>query len=375
MYNQLERIRNQQAMTVTSTYKLELPKHGFLGSLLLQMQATGVDGYGQLGGDYSLVDKISRIEVIGNGSTVIKSLTGKQLQALACFDQGVMPPASLRNFGANVQFDSFLINFGRFLYDPEMYLDLERFDNVELWITNTGSATTLITFVVDVIAFWQREASKAGYLGYMRSESWKQWTTVQDEWIYNTLPTEHLVRRILLQAIPAVGATFINACQVKDLMYDIKLSLETGRLKIYDGGMKELFYENYLDMGKVLLRSGFNYNFADCAYDVELGIVLGGSAVQASASGATTAVSACLTANNDFPSQYAQAYLANFMTEFIYSGIAPFKTALFRFDHDLNPATWLNTDLRKSVNLDIHCRNAASAAGGQNHIVLDRLVK
>jgi len=372
-YWQRENIREDTAMTVGATYKLELPKHGFLGSLLLEIHGDEISGYGQDGTAWTLVDKISKIEVMGNGSTVIKSLTGKQLQALAMFDQGVMPPSVLRNYASNTQFDYFLINFGRFMYDPEMYLDLEQFDNVELWITNTAAATTFSNMHAKVTAFWAREATKAGYLGYLRTETWKEWTTVSDEWVYNDLPTQHLIRRILLQAIPhQADTTYLNNCNIEDLMYDIKLQLDTGKLIAYDGSLRDLYFENYLDFGKVMLRSGWNYNMASRAFDVGLGNVLGGAAA---AAGATASAHKTLGLNYNRPTQYWLEYAGDVAGEFIFSGLAPFDCGVFRFDQSLDPAHWLNPDLRKTVKLDIHTRSGASYAEGTNAIVLDRLVK
>jgi len=373
-YWQRENIREAVSMNTAGTYKLELPKHGFLGSLLLEINATCGGAYGYSGGAWTIADKIDKIEIIGNGSTVIKSLTGKQLQALAAFDQGVTPPSVLRNYGANVQYDYFLINFGRFLFDPEMYLDLERFDNVELWVTNSGAAATVTTFLIKVTAFWQRETSKAGYLGYMRSESWKQWTTVTDEWIYNVLPTELLIRRILLQSIPAVNADYINDCNIEDLMYDIKLALNTGALLMFDGSLRDLYFENYLDFGKMVLRPGYSYSDTDKGNDVGVGNVLGGAACAASA-GATAGLDRTLQLNYNRPTQWVNEHGGDVGSIFLFAGAAFHNCALIRYDQDLTPLTWLNPDLRKSVNLDIHTRNSASADAGVNHIVLDRLVK
>jgi len=372
-YWQRENIREAVTMDQASTYKLELPKHGFLGSLLLAIDGTEYNGYGQDGGAWTLADKITKIEVIGNGSTVIKSLTGKQVQALATFDQGVMPPSVLRNYAANIQYDYFLLNFGRFLFDSEMYLDLEAFDNVELWVTNTGSTTTITSSRIQVTAFWAREVSKAGYLGYLRSETWKQWTTVTDEWVYNDLPTQYLIRRILLQTIPAVDATtFKNDCNVEDLMYDIKLQYDTGKLIAFDGSLRDLYFENYLDFGKVMLRPGFNYSFADRAFDVGLGNVLGGAAAAACAAASKHKT---LNLNYNRPSQYFYEYEGDVGAIFLFQGVSPFNCGLYRFDHDYNPATWLNPDLRKTVKLDIHTRNSATADAGINYVVLDRLVR
>ncbi|KKK74903.1 hypothetical protein LCGC14_2879070, partial [marine sediment metagenome] len=72
--------------------------------------------------------------------------------------------------------------------------------------------------------------------------------------------------------------------------------------------------------------------------------------------------------------QKAETYEADSPIAMMVAGVAPFNTAVFRFDTHPDPKEYLDPNARKTVKLDIHTRNAASAAGGRNAIVLDRLV-
>ncbi len=374
-YWQRENYRESVSMTLTSTYKLDLPEHGLLGSVMLRFSGNEATGYGQAGGDWRLMDKISKIELIGNGSTVIKSLDARAIQALCFFDQGVMPAAVWRNYATNTQFDTFLINFGRWLYDPDMYLDLSKFDNVELRITNTGAAATFSDLTVSVVCFWLREATQSTYLGYLRTEEWQQWTTVTDEWKYLNLPTESLIRRILLEAIPAVDGSYVADTTPENLMYDIKLALDTGNLIIFDGSMKDLMLENHLDHGREMLATGFNYNNADKGYDIGLGYVLGGAVGIASHDGTVGSTFMTAGAVETKPTQHNETYVADKSAGFLYRGISPHNTALIRFDQMGDPGSWLDPERRKTVKLDIHTRNSSSADAGTNKVILDRLVR
>ncbi len=375
MYPQREVIRAAKSMDLNATFTLDLPEHGYMSSLMLELYGDEATGYGQAGGDWTLLDKISKIEVIGNGSTVIKSLTGKELQALAVWDQGVMPPSVRRNYATNTQFDYLLINFGRWLWDTELFLDLERFDNVELKITNTATAASFSAVYARITAYWLRELSLASRIGYLRTEEWQQWDTVSDEWKYLNLPTEHLIRRIMLVAEPDVDANYVCEARPQDLMYDIKLALDTGNLIVFDARMADLMRENFLDFGKELISAGYNYNNADKGWDISLGYVLGGAASVASHSGAASTSAACIGAVETTPTQHTENYQADMSTAFIFRGIAPFDSALFRFDHLGDPAGWLDPDRRKTVKLDIHTRSGAAYADGKNRVVLDRLVR
>lgn len=55
-------------------------------------------------------------------------------------------------------------------------------------------------------------------------------------------------------------------------------------------------------------------------------------------------------------------------------GLALENCAYFRFDHLYDPASYLDPDASKTVQLDIHTRNASSAADGTIKVALERFV-
>jgi len=375
MFWQREYVRENIAMTLNGTYKLDLPEHGLLGSLLLRVTGSEATGYGQNGGDWRIVDEISKITILLNGATICKSLTGYEAQALAAHDQGVLSIGRWQNYATNMQSEYFLINFGRFLFDVEVGLDLAKFNNVELQIENTATASDFSDLTVSVLGYYLRDAPLATFGGYMRSEEWRTWTTVADETKYNDLPTEHLLRRILLQAIPAVDSDYVEKTNMANLMDDIELSLDTGVIRVFKGGIDDLMRENYYDNGKLFAAAGNSYMSADKGIDVSLGYVLGGAWGQGSQDGAVGATIACMETGRTSFTQKAETYEADHPIGWVFSGIAPYLTAYFRFDYDFNPLSWLDPERRKTVKLDIHTRNHADAVSGRNAIVLDRFVR
>jgi len=375
MFWQREYVRENVSMDLNGTYKLDLPEHGLLGSLLLRITGSEASGYGQSGGDWRIVDEISKITVLLNGATICKSLTGYQAQALAAHDQGVIPPGHWQNYATNMQSEYFLINFGRWLFDLEVGLDLAKFNNVELQVENTATASDFSDLTISVLGYYLRDAGAGGFAGYMRSEEWRSWTTVADETKYNDLPTEYILRRILLQAIPAVDSDNVEKTNMANLMDDIELSLDTGVIRVFKGGIDDLMRENFLDTGKLYIVAGNSYMTADKGIDVSLGYVLGGAWGAGSADGAGAGTVATMETGRTSFTQKAETYEADSPIGWLFAGMSPFLTALFRFDWDYNPATWLDPDRRKTVKLDIHTRNSSSAADGRNAIVLDRFVR
>jgi len=375
MFFQKEYIREAVAKTVGGTYRLDLPEHGLLSSLFIKIEGTDVGAYGQGEADWRVVDEISKIEVILDGATVCKSLTGYQAQALAFFDQGVMPPSTWRNYATNTQVEYFLLNFGRKLHDLDYGLDLARFNNVELRITDTADATDFSALSVSILATFLREAPAGQFKGFLRSEEWRQWTGVVDETKYHVIPTEHIIRRVILQAIPSVNADFVHETGMHNPMDDIAFSLDTGATRIYKGGIDALIRDNFYDQGKELIVGGQSYQLADDGVDTGLGYVQKVAAVAGSKDGAVAATMLTLEAGMTHGTIKAESYEGDSPYLWMAGGLAPFHCLQLRFDHDPNPLSWLDPSQRASVLLDIHTRNAASADAGYNAVVLDRLVR
>ena len=375
MFWQYEYEREGVAMTLNNTYQLDLPKSGLLGSLLLRFSGSDVSGLGTTGGEWRLLDFISKIEVMLDTSTPCKSITGKQAAALQVYDQGHIGPSAWRNYASNTQFEYLLINFGRWLHDPNVGIDLARYNNVKLQITNDAAAADLSDISVSVLKVLLRDAPSSNFLGYLRTEEWRRWTTVQAETIYSELPTEHRLRRIGLFAQPPVDGSNVEGTGMANLMEDIDLSLDTGQIRVYKGGIDDLMRLNGFDLWGSLITGGQWYGNVDVGFDVGLGYVEAGAWGSGSADGAVSTTVPTLESGRTSFTQKAESFEADSPINFLMKGQAPHNLAMYRFDPDPDPATWLDPNARKTVKLDIKTRDASSAAGGTNAIVLDRFVR
>ena len=374
MFWQREYIREAISMTLNATYRLDLPQQGNLGSILFRISGSQASGYGQSGGDWRIIDEISKLEIILNGASICKSLTGYQVQALAVYDQGIMPPSTWRNYATNTQFCYLLLNFGRFLHDPEMGLDLSRFSNVELRLTNTATSSDFSDLTVSVLGEYLRDAPAGAFPGYVRSEEWRQWTVVQDETKYLDLPTDFPIRRVILQAIPPVDSDNVEKTNMANLMDDIELAFDTGEVRVYKGGIDDLLRENAYSLGRPLIAGGFPYMTADKGVDISLGYVTLATAGAGSQDGAIAGSIATIESGRTSFTQKPEVFEADSPQTLIVAGIAPFLTGLFAFDQDRNPATWLDAAARATVQLNVHSRNHTASVGGYNAVVLERAV-
>lgn len=373
MYKQLEYLRSGDSMPLGVTYQQDLPKSGMLSGLLLKISGDCVSGASLGGGNYRLLDFLPTLEIIANGSTVINSLSAKHLHFLAWLRQGVLPPHNWRNYATNTQFDTLLILFGRKLWDQQYGLDLGRYDNVQLKITNSASAAYYgAALGLDILQYWLRDFA-GGFQGYLRKELWRSWATVQNETQYLLLPTEFPMSGIFLRALPNVsnGKSITN---MGSLMYDIDFSIDGGVKRLYKGGLADLTQVNYLDKGQLALTAAELDLTADKGVDVGLGRIFGWAAVSGSKDGAVSAVVPTEEADDTDNTISFEAREVDAPIEVINMGYAPHNMAWLLDVPDLDPAAMIDPKRDGETRLNIQTRDTASAAGGTNEVILERVV-
>lgn len=374
MYKQLEYLREAVAMTLGETYQLDLPKTGRLSGFILKLSAPCTSGATLAVATWRLLDFISKIEVIANGATVIKSLTGIQAMFYAWKHQGIVPPHFWRNYATNTQFEYIPILFGRFLGDPDYGLDLERFDNLELRITNNSSATYhSSTISVSVLQTFIRESANP-FKGYIRSELWREWTTVSDETQYFILPTEYPICGIDLRALPPVTSGLSNT-GFANLMDDIDFSIQGGTKKLYKGGLDDLIVQNYLERGAEIITSGLADINADRGIDVGIGRMFGWSGISGSKDGAVSATIPTMLADATDNTIAFEAREADSPVEFICRGMGFQNVGWLLHNQDLLPELAIDPNRDGECRLNIHTRSGATYASGTNQVLLERVVQ
>jgi len=315
--------------------------------------------------------------LVANGSRIIKDFPGRLAQAIAFYDQRVTSPDVWRNYATNTQFAKVLINLGRYMGDLQYGLDFSRFDNVELRITNTASSSTWQdTLAVSVRLLMVRPMGAVRPLGYLRTEVWREWTTVANEWTYLTLPTEDIIRRIILQADPDVDSSTYKAdTGPQNLFYEIQHYLRSGEVEVFDDNWDALRYLNWYDYGAYPIVGGTPYIHADVGIDLGLSRRFATAALAGSYSGSGSSTVPTETAGETSSTWAVEAFNGDGPTEVLAYGPGYHNTAVLRHDLNPDPVTWLNPEQEKQVLLNCHVRNSSSAADGTNRVCLDRLVR
>ncbi|MCL5026642.1 MAG: hypothetical protein M1531_09160 [Chloroflexi bacterium] len=381
MFWQREVLRSGVGTDFNETYELDLPKSGLLGSLALYVRSTQNGQPFLTAVKWRLIDYISKIEVVGDGSTVIKSFDGRQALACAYHDDRVVPPGLWRHYSNTPHRQWIPLHFGRRFYDELHALDLARFNQVQLKVTNDATSTQFQTDInIDVIAYWLREAAAAP-AGYYREEEWKTWVPAAAEPEYNDLPTSLPIRRILLRGRPAVDtADALNNSSMHRLMSDIEFTLRTGQTRVYKGSLEQLGHLSIGEMGAEPIVTGMIDRTAAYGFETGVGYVTSGLGAVGAEGAADIAYGYTMkTADVQDSAQEMRQREADNPLEFLVRGHGfMHNLPLFASRKD-DDSDLLDPEKDKVVKVDITCQSGTTVTGtssnAQNAIILSRLVR
>ncbi|MBA7607365.1 hypothetical protein ES703_14524 [subsurface metagenome] len=144
---------------------------------------------------------ISKIEVV-DGSEILFSLSGIQIQALNYYDKGRMAHTVLNYIDEVRSIVTFDIDFGRYLFDPILALDPAKFTNPQLKITHDlslgGSAPDAMLLSVFGHIFDQKEVAPTGFLMSKEQYSFTLNGTAKEQ---IELATDHPYRKLFMQSL------------------------------------------------------------------------------------------------------------------------------------------------------------------------------
>lgn len=242
-YAILEKDHAETSTADGGTITVDLPENGILSELTLQARALGAYSNDLCTPMYAILTKL---EVLVDGSTVVKSLTGSEARALCWYNEG---PFSLTNdyWGEdnnNVRYRSFPLYFGKKAGDTTCGLDLGKYSNPQMKITwdtsqtsydgNTFDAHTDPTFTYSVIAK-MFDGAPAGFTNrYVQSREIDTWTT--------TASTQHnteIPRGYDLKGIMWRGG--YNAINPEYTLENLLLDFDNGKWKPIDMDYAQLW--------------------------------------------------------------------------------------------------------------------------------------
>lgn len=199
----------EKAVAVNTTETIDINLEDIISSIYIRIKCTTGTAHATPGGHPA--GFASKIELV-NGSDVLFSLDGYQCQALNYYDRLVTPDTEITDGENEECWGSYLIDFGRFLYDTELALDPKQFRNLQLKITNdwdlfdADAAAGYLLVEADV--FDEKVVSP---MGFLMSKVIEQYTmTGSAAYKYIDIPTDYPFRKLLCRSylvnIPPNGA-------------------------------------------------------------------------------------------------------------------------------------------------------------------------
>jgi len=177
---------------------------------------------------------ITKVELV-DGSDVLFSLDGAEIEALDWYNKGGRFPANYNYAlaGGNIQ-RTLNLNFGRYLWDPELAFDPKQFNNPQLRISldiNGGGNSCVSMYLTCYANLF--ETQPAGLKGFLMAKEFKQWTMADNTHEYTDLPVDYPYRALYHRA--ALAGTESNQC-----VQNIKLSEDQDKRVPYNQAGNEI---------------------------------------------------------------------------------------------------------------------------------------
>jgi hypothetical protein len=146
-------------------------------------------------------DVFTRV-VIVDGSDVLLSLTGKQIDGMARM-RAISAPATFESPDPSITvWGNLIIDFGRYLYDKVLALDAKRFNNPQIQVTHNAATIAAAGVRCDyaILADIMEDLGSTPQ-GFLMKKEAKSWLAAAGAWEYTELARDYTYRAIWIQAL------------------------------------------------------------------------------------------------------------------------------------------------------------------------------
>jgi len=257
---------DEVALTDDDTDSLDLPSEGVISKLEIIVHNDNAAAISDVH-RRRLAEHITNVLLTGDTNDIIHDLNAMQSRVFAMDTEMKIPPEAARCYDSAPQYSTIPIYFGRYARDEAYGLDLAKWTNVKLALTNDFAATffTANTGLVEVKALWtfDPEIKPSHYLAKTLVD--EQSVPTAGNWARPViLPVRFPIRRIGVEGyIPTGNATTEvgkPVADLKDTITEIKFTKKARKDVIWQDTLAQLFrfnedeyghglHEVYLDHG------------------------------------------------------------------------------------------------------------------------------
>ncbi len=152
-YWQRRRLHKESAVDANTSWRYPLPSVGLYSAFSVAIEADRYAARASAAAQEMLHEVISKIEILSEGTKVIKSLRGPEVKALNLFDFRRQVPIQHREAANGVNLDTLYLLAGRSLRDKEYMFDMARIAAPELVITNALTEDTAEYWASDTLDY------------------------------------------------------------------------------------------------------------------------------------------------------------------------------------------------------------------------------
>lgn len=198
-------------------------------------------------------DVITKIEIV-DGSDQLFSLNMKQAHCFQFFNTRKTPRIIIEERGGGSVAEDVILQFGRYLYDPEYYLDLTKFSNPQLKITTdedvvramgaTGFVSGTFNVTINLHVIEDGAAAAKGFFMYKELYAFTSGTT-GDEHV--DMPRDYPYAGVLMRA-------YVAGNDASENISNIKMSCDAGKFIPIDKKTAHINDWNEEDYGPCQIR-------------------------------------------------------------------------------------------------------------------------
>jgi hypothetical protein len=236
LHFRLQRFKQSEVLTEGTTWSEELPGAGVLDHILATFRVYN-NGAQYDRAKPHIWDHLSKIVVKGDGVESAFDAWGQTVLAEYAVQYGKLPPGYIDLMSSNYQSLAFPIMFGRKLKDGKMGLDLSKFKDLRLeltndWVVGDLQATKNIWLDLDLY-FLENAPVPANYIGTSQIAS-HTWTANSQKYTFK-VPTKYPVRRIFLgcESWRSDGQGAQSSKAYRNLRY-LKYTYKSGSIVVKD---------------------------------------------------------------------------------------------------------------------------------------------
>lgn len=252
-------------LTDDDTEQIDLPSEGVISKMEILLNVTNlatIENFGQR----RLAEHITNVEIRGDTVDIIHDLNAFQSRMFACDTEQMIPPEMFRGYNGAEQYTVIPVYFGRYARDHDYGLDLSKWTNVRLSLTNDSLHDRFveddITASVRLLWTFDDEIKPPAYLA--KSVIDEQSVTTAGMWARPVImPVRYPIRRIGVEAnIPTITTADEHGKPKADLIDAIT------ELKFYKQARKDLIWDDTLEQLFRFNEDEYGHHLIECYLDM-----------------------------------------------------------------------------------------------------------